>query len=268
MKNLPTFDQFLIEGFVKAYGDKMNPEEFKAIEIGSEVLYAGNRYKVEKNDGITITLKSVKSGGSGMKVNLGMFIRAGAITESVSLLEATFDGKRVCIFPGRFQPFHNGHIAALKKASEVLAVPVVPIQILSKTDKSPFPDALLEKMGKAVAKEFPFIAEYFLYPSNLKTVVPQMVKYLREQGYESIGMGSGSDRIKSYEPQIKYLNSEKSDVPVSEPFRLEMVDERGIGGPSGTKVREAIQNDDEATFKKMTPKSIHPFYKELKKYIL
>ena len=49
MKHLPTFDQFLIEGFVKAYGDKMNPEEFKAIEVGSEVLYSGNRYKVDKN---------------------------------------------------------------------------------------------------------------------------------------------------------------------------------------------------------------------------
>ena len=266
MKNLPTFDQFLIEGFVKAYGDKMNPEEFKAIEVGSEVLYAGNRYKVEKNDGATITLKSVKS-NDGMKVNLGMFIRAGAITESFGLLEATFNGKRVCIFPGRFQPFHNGHIAALKKASEVLGAPVIPIQILSKTDKSPFPDSLLEKMGKAVSKEFPFIADYFLYPSNLKTVVPQMVKYLRDHGYESIGMGAGSDRMKSYEPQIKYLNSEKSDVPVSEPFKLEMVDERAAGGPSGTKVREAIQNDDEATFNKMTPKSLHPFYKELKKYI-
>ena len=266
MKNLPTFDQFLIEGFVKAYGDKMNPEEFKSIEVGSEVLYAGNRYEVEKNDGITISLKSVKSGGSSMKVNLGMFIRAGAITEGL-VFEGEFDGKRVCIFPGRFQPFHNGHIAALKKASEVLGAPVIPIQILSKTDKSPFPDALLEKIGKAVAKEFPFLADYFLYPSNLKTVVPQMVKYLREKGYESIGMGAGSDRIKSYEPQIKYLNSEKSDVPVSEPFRLEMVDERAVGGPSGTKVREAILNDDEVTFKNMTPKSVHPFFKELKKYI-
>lgn len=266
MKNLPTFDQFLIEGFVKAYGDKMNPEEFKAIEVGSEVLYAGNRYKVDKNDGITITLKSVKSGGSGMKVNLGMFIRAGAITEG-QIFEGMFDGKRVCIFPGRFQPFHNGHIAALKRASEVLGVPVIPIQILSKTDKSPFPDALLEKIGKAVAKEFPFMADYFLYPSNLKTVVPQMVKFLRDKGYESIGMGAGSDRMKSYEPQIRYLNSEKSDVPVPEPFRLEMVDERIPNGPSGTAVREAIQNDDEAAFKKMTPKSVHPFYKELKKYI-
>lgn len=261
MKNIPIF-----EDFIKSYGEKMTIDQFKAIEVGSEVLYAGNRYEVQKNDGAVLTLKSKKS-SSGMKVNLNMFNQSGAITEGLFIFEANFNGTKVCIFPGRFQPFHNGHIAALKKASEVFGLPVIPIQILSKTDKSPFPDALLEKIGKAVAKEFPFIADYFLYPSNLKTVVPQMVKFLRERGYESIGMGCGSDRMKAYEPQIKYLNSDRSDVPVSEPFRLEMVDERIPNGPSGTKVREAIVDGNEAEFKKMTPNGVHPFYKELKKHL-
>jgi cytidyltransferase-like protein len=255
MKNIPAFDQFINEGFKKAYGQKMSVEEFEAIEVGSIVLYLGSRYEVVKNNGAILTVKPIK-GGSTMTINLNMFIQKGAINESAGLfMFEAVDGERVCIFPGRFQPFHNGHIAALKRASEVLGVPVIPIQILSKTDKSPFPDALLEKIGKAVAKEFPFMADYFLYPSNLKTVVPQMVKFLRDKGYESIGMGAGSDRMKSYEPQIKYLNSEKSDVPVPEPFRLEMVDERIPNGPSGTLVREAIQNDDEAAFKKKTPKT-------------
>jgi hypothetical protein len=78
-------------------------------------------------------------------------------------------------------------------------------------------------------------------------------------------MGAGSDRIKSYESQIKYLNSEKSDVPVSEPFRLEVCDERAPGGPSGTKVREAILAGDKKLFEKLTPSSVHRFYDELKK---
>lgn len=181
------------------------------------------------------------------------------------IFESTFNGERVCIFPGRFQPFHNGHIAALERTSKEFDLPVIPIQILSKVDKSPFPDTLLNKIGKAVAKEFPFIADYFLYPLDRKAVIPQMVKYLREQGYNPIGMGSGSDRVKSYESQIKYINSEKSDVPVDEPFILKNVDERQTDGPSGTKVREAIIAGDKSLFYQMTPKSIHPFYKELKK---
>jgi phosphopantetheine adenylyltransferase len=177
-------------------------------------------------------------------------------------------GERVCIFPGRFQPFHLGHIAALREASMRFQCPVVPIQIKSKSEDSPFPDSLLQKLGDAIAKEFEFIEKYVLYPTNLKTVVPQMVKLLREQhNLEAIGMGCGSDRQKAYEPQLKYLNSDRSDVPVSEPFRMEMVDERVPGGPSGTKVREAIANDDEALFKQLTPSSIHKYYKEMKKYL-
>jgi cytidyltransferase-like protein len=185
-----------------------------------------------------------------------------------TLFEAEFGNKRVVIFPGRFQPFHNGHIAALKKCYEIFQLPVVPIQILSKTDKSPFDDGLLMKIGQAVAKEFNWMAGYSLYPPGLKTVVPQMVKYLRAQyNFEPVGMGAGSDRIKAYEPQIKYLNSDKSDVPVSEPFRLEVCDERAPGGPSGTKVREAIAAGDKKLFEDLTPKAVHKFYDEMKKQL-
>jgi cytidyltransferase-like protein len=185
-----------------------------------------------------------------------------------TIFEAEFGGKRVVIFPGRFQPFHNGHIAALKKCHDIFQLPVVPIQILSKTDKSPFDDGLLTKIGEAVAKEFNWMAGYSLYPQNLKTVIPQMVKYLRDEyNFEPVGMGAGSDRIKAYEPQIKYINSDKSDVPVSEPFRLEVCDERAPGGPSGTKVREAIAAGDKKLFEELTPKAVHKFYNELKKQL-
>ena len=265
MKNIPAFDQFINEGFKKAYGQKMSVEEFEAIEVGSIVLYLGSRYEVVKNNGAILTVKPIK-GGSTMTINLNMFIQKGAINESAGLfMFEAVDGERVCIFPGRFQPFHNGHIAALERTAKQFGCKVIPLQILSKSDKSPFPDALLQKIGKAVAKEFSFMADYFLYPSDRKTVIPQMVKFLREQGYEAIGMGAGSDRMKAYEPQIKYLNSEKSDVPISEPFILKNVDDRQTGGPSGTKVREAIVADDKKTFDEMTPKSVHPFYNELKK---
>ena len=174
----------------------------------------------------------------------------------------------VAIFPGRFQPFHNGHIAALKKTSEIYGVPVIPIQILSKKEKSPFPESLLIKIGQAVQKEFSsWMGDYFLYPQSKKTVIPQMVQFLRDNNYYPIAMGAGSDRIKSYERQIVYINSPKSDVPMDVTFKLAMVDERGEGGPSGTKVRAAITTGDYEMFKSMTPKSVHPFYKELKKYL-
>ena len=93
-----------------------------------------------------------------------------------------------------------------------------------------------------------------------------MVKLLQDKGYEPIGIGCGSDRLKNYERQVAYLISPKSDVPVNE-FSVEMVDARNPGGPSGTKVREAIIAGDVKEFEKLTPKSVHSFYKDLKKYI-
>ena len=180
------------------------------------------------------------------------------------VFEATIDGKRVCIFPGRFQPFHNGHIEALKRTSEAFGCPVIPLQIFSKNDNSPFDTTLLTKIGQKVAAEFPFIESFWIYPPGNKTVIPQMVKFIQEKGLNPIGVGCGSDRQKDYERQVAYLTSAKSDVLVDE-FSVAMVDNRAEGGPSGTKVREAIMMDDEAEFNRLTPKSIHSFYKELKK---
>lgn len=185
-----------------------------------------------------------------------------------SMFEAKIDNQRVVIFPGRFQPFHNGHIAALKKANDIFNLPVVPVQILSKTEKSPFPDKLLQEIGNSVSNEFNWMAGYCLLPTHIKSVIPQMVKYVREElNLNPVSMGCGSDRYKSYISQISYINSDKSDVPVSEVFRLEICDERLPNGPSGTKVRQAIAADDYILFKEMTPKSVHKFYNELKKYI-
>jgi cytidyltransferase-like protein len=175
--------------------------------------------------------------------------------------------EKICIFPGRFQPFHLGHIAALERTSKALNAKVIPIQILSKSKKSPIPDSILTKMGNAVAKEFHFIEKYILYPQGLITFIPEMVNLLMQQGYYPIGVGCGSDRQKDYERQVaKYILAPDAKIQIPQ-FEVAMVDERVEGGPSGTKVREAIQADNEAEFRNLTPKSIHPFYKELKKYI-
>jgi predicted nucleotidyltransferase len=42
---------------------------------------------------------------------------------------------------------------------------------------------------------------------------------------------------------------------------------RDEDGPSGTKVRETIKAGDEKEFQKLVPKSVWPFYEELKTYI-
>lgn len=82
MKHILTFKNFLNEGFKKPYSEKMSLEDFKAIEVGSEVLYAGATYEVVNNDGTTLQLKPAKgANGKATKVNFSMFNVAGAIRD-------------------------------------------------------------------------------------------------------------------------------------------------------------------------------------------
>ena len=189
------------------------------------------------------------------------------INESVEKSLVT-PGKKVSFMSGRFQPFHKGHIAALKRTAEKLGHPVIPIQILSKKDKSPFPERLLQRIGDDVVKNNDFIENYYLYPNSYgRTVIPWFVRYLRDNGYEAVGFGAGSDRIKAYQPQVNYITSDKTDTEVLPNFKMELVDVREEDGPSGTKVREALKNGDEAAFKEMVPSYLHKYYNELKKYV-
>ena len=82
-----------------------------------------------------------------------------------------------------------------------------------------------------------------------------------------MGVAAGADRMKDYEKQIEYIKSPRTDTPVSPDFTLKMADERLGDGPSGTKVRQALKDDDKATFMKLMPKELHKYYEELKKYI-
>jgi cytidyltransferase-like protein len=177
------------------------------------------------------------------------------------------EGQKVVFFPGRFQPFHNGHLAALKRTSEEFGLPVIPIQILSKKEESPFPDSLLEKMGADVVKANNYIADYFIYPQGQKTVIPLMVQFLRSKGYEPMGVGCGSDRFSDYKRQVEYITGPKTDTPVDPSFNVKMVDAREDGGPSGTKVRQALKDDDKKAFDEQMPKELHKYFDELRKYI-
>lgn len=179
------------------------------------------------------------------------------------------DGTKVVFFPGRFQPFHKAHLSSIKKTSEVFGLPVIPLQIVSKKDKSPFPENLLKKINADVVKSNSFIADFLIYPQGYgRTVIPWFVRFLREQGYEPMGMGTGSDRLKSYEPQVKYMKSDKTDTIVDPSWELKMVNSREEDEEvSGTKVRQSLKDGDKETFESMMPKELHGYFDKLSKHI-
>jgi cytidyltransferase-like protein len=184
------------------------------------------------------------------------------------ILIETQAGDKVVLFPGRFMPVHNGHIDAFQRASKAFdGIQVIPIQIAKEGPKSPFPRTLLDKIGQAVATEYKnLIADWIVYPDNLKIFIPEMVKFVMDKGFNPVGLGCGADRYNSYKYQIDYILSPKSDVKVEE-FTLKSVMSREEDGPSGTKVREALKSGSQQDFEKLVPRSVWPFYSELKSYI-
>jgi len=181
------------------------------------------------------------------------------------LFEAS--GKKVVFFPGRFQPFHSGHLAALKRTSEMFRLPVVAVQIVSKREESPFPVSLLEKMGNEVKRANGFIEDFLIYPPGDKTFLGFIIEYLQKNGYDPTGMGCGSDRFDDYIKQVAYMSKPTSEVKIDPMFEVKMVDSRAANGPSGTRVRQALKDDNQEEYNELMPRELHKFYNEMKKYI-
>lgn len=176
-------------------------------------------------------------------------------------------GKPVVFFPGRFQPFHNGHLEALRRTSQEFNLPVIPVQIVSKREESPFPPSLLEKIGKDVARANSFIQDFIVYPPGRNTFLGEIIQYLRDQGYDPQGLGCGSDRLTDYNKQIEYIKGPKGKNDLPGGFVAKMVDSRSSDGPSGTRVREALAKDDRHMFEKLMPRELHKYYEDFRKYV-
>ncbi len=71
MKNIRTFENYESYGNIpsKEYGQEFPMSE---VRIGTEIIYAGTPFIVDKNDGFILVAKSVKT-GSIAKMNQNMF---------------------------------------------------------------------------------------------------------------------------------------------------------------------------------------------------
>ena len=124
-------------------------------------------------------------------------------------------------------------------------------------EKSPFSEETQQAMFAKMQKEYPFLEAMYVAPSaGIDTLYSMM-----RPAYEPVLWGFGTDRKKAYEYMInKPEYREQLDVdPDFKGYEIK----RGDEDISASKVRQAIKLDDEKTFKRMTPKSIHDMYSVL-----
>jgi len=172
--------------------------------------------------------------------------------------------KPVNMFVGRFQPFTLGHVKVFEKMYKENGLPVVVFLVRGKNndpEKRPFDEAMQQAMFTKMAKQYPFLETAIVVPNG---AIDTMFAAARP-AYEPMMWGYGTDRKKSYGAMInkQRYRDELGVDPEFKGFEIFRTDDN----ISASKVRNALKIDDEKTFKKMTPKSIHKFYKTLQDII-
>ncbi len=179
------------------------------------------------------------------------------LNEELSIIKDK-GAKLVNIVVGRFQPFHNGHLAVGKFLHEANGYKVVYLYVKGKNPnvKSPLSVETLEKVFKSLKDEYSFIEAAF----RIKTAaINEVFNKLRENGYEPVLWGAGDDRTDGYEKQLERY---KDEIEPVDGFEITNIP-RNLVKVSATMVREAIAKGNEDAYKKMVPKPLHKFFKDL-----
>lgn len=122
----------------------------------------------------------------------------------------------VNIFPGRFQPFHNGHLKVIKKMYKKNSKPTVLVVINPGDKEHTFNQELHSNIFKDLMKNHEEIKDVVF---TKKGWIKDILSTLRDKNYEPELWGYGDDRKNNYSLQIadwaKKLNSKVSGYHVS-----------------------------------------------------
>lgn len=151
--------------------------------------------------------------------------------------------KQCDIFVGRFQPFHNGHLAAHDKMQNHRVVVVVQGAKSSKKE-NPLPvEKQVNMIGKVVGKETTVIVSTHGY-------IPDIITRLRDEyDLNPHTIVCGPDRMKTYKAQIHRANAKLDDPLIVEFKEAERI-------TSGSAVREAIRSGDRKAYKANVPEQL------------
>lgn len=212
---------------------------------------------------------------------------------------------RVCL--GRFQPMTLGHLKMatfkdlkgpkdiqgfkgivrqsellreqpdLKEISKQKTVIFAIYTPKEKVDqKHPFDVDLIKKELEIVRKNYPEIEDVMYVPSADICLWGEMLK---KAGYQASVWLTGSDESKSYVemamkvPEYEIKNRDNRDCAgaYTKSFYVESIerteDSDFVSSISGTKVREALKNDDREYFKKAMPKGVDHLFDEMKEAV-
>lgn len=163
---------------------------------------------------------------------------------------------------GRFQPFTLGHLKCAEYAYKVKGVPSVIccIDTTKADERHPFLTKDIMPYMEKMARDERTIAGVVTVKN---ADIVKMADAVRAAGFEPVSWSCGTDRIDSYTTMAERYKDMAGLPDDFEVIEIPRTDE----DISATRVRNAIKDDDQELFNKMTPKSWHGAYKKLQQMI-
>ena len=170
---------------------------------------------------------------------------------------------RLGLVLGRFQGFHIGHEAVIRKALSVCDRVIVMIGSADKegTAHDPFSAGLRQEMLTAVFPRLVKSGRVIPLPLNDLGVgnVPAWGNYVIANAKEAVGMPEcivygDEDKCRTWfpnYPEIRYISLNRSLIDIN-----------------ATKLRKIIREGDEEAYRKVTPKGLHRFFPLLREILL
>ena len=168
-------------------------------------------------------------------------------------------GKGIVVTFGRFQPPTSGHELVIDKVLDVANRMGFEHRIYTSTSQNNTKNPLQysEKVGFLKA----LFRKANIYEDSRVINPFYMMKQLSDQGYKNVVLVVGSDRVRDLRDQIsKYINHEdKSKSLEFDNFRVissgkRDPDAEGTAGMSGTKMRQAVLDDEFEAFMSGLPR--------------
>ena len=166
------------------------------------------------------------------------------------------EGATVTVVFGRFNPPTVGHEKLLKSAKRISAGTDIKIYPSRSQDakKNPLdPDLKVSYMKKM----FPDFEENIINDYQMKTIFDVLVA-ANEEGYSNVNIVVGSDRQAEFENLAQKYNGDLYNFDLIRVVSAGVrdADADGVEGMSASKMRKAVMDDDFASFRRGTPKSL------------
>ena len=165
---------------------------------------------------------------------------------------------------GRFQPFHAGHAAIIRQLAHKYSSVVIFVAGQKTDAKNPFSHDLRLKMMEASLPDV--WSKVKVFPATIQGkgtgYIPSLIANAAASGMSEIPMDGavdvlvGQDRLKDQQTQAKHNEAHKGE-PSYYPGTINVAalpdvkNDDDAGRISGTKIREALTNNDEQAVKKM-----------------